>query len=187
MLPTRADLLNQRERAAVVEIVNALLDARERDNAVEATTEQDASSEEDEEQKTFAAVTVRYGPNQPQPLTLVTTVRGANEADAVGRVAEALQMLGYEVRRQVDVNGVFVDVVASNLNEVVMIEVVPHNRTSIESMSQALKGAALESEADDQFALAARDTGGISEGEQTRRDMDQQGEAPDPDGPEDGA
>ena len=35
--------------------------------------------------------------------------------------------------------------------------------------------------------LAARDTGGISEGEQTRRDMDQQGEAPDPDGPEDGA
>ena len=35
--------------------------------------------------------------------------------------------------------------------------------------------------------LAARDTGGISEGEQTRRDMDQQGEAPDPEGPEDGA
>lgn len=35
--------------------------------------------------------------------------------------------------------------------------------------------------------VAARDTGGISEGEQTRRDMDQQGEAPDPEGPEDGA
>lgn len=35
--------------------------------------------------------------------------------------------------------------------------------------------------------LAARDTGGVSEGEQTRRDMDQQGEAPDAEGPEDGA
>ena len=40
---------------------------------------------------------------------------------------------------------------------------------------------------EEDYDLAARDTGGISEGEQTRRDMDQQGEAPDPDGPEDGA
>lgn len=52
VLPTRADLLNQRERAAVVEIVNALLDARERDNAVEATTQSDAPGEADEDQKT---------------------------------------------------------------------------------------------------------------------------------------
>lgn len=42
-------------------------------------------------------------------------------------------------------------------------------------------------EDEDDQDLAARDTGGISEGEQTRRDMDQQGEAPDPEGPEDGA
>ena len=40
---------------------------------------------------------------------------------------------------------------------------------------------------EEDYALAARDTGGISGGEQTRRDMDQQGEAPDPEGPEDGA
>ena len=42
-------------------------------------------------------------------------------------------------------------------------------------------------EDEDDQDLAARDTGGISEGERTRRDMDQQGEAPDPEGPEDGA
>ena len=42
-------------------------------------------------------------------------------------------------------------------------------------------------EDEDDQDLAARDTGGVSEGEQTRRDMDQQGEAPDPEGPEDGA
>lgn len=40
---------------------------------------------------------------------------------------------------------------------------------------------------EEDYDLAARDTGGVSEGEQTRRDMDQQGEAPDPEGPEDGA
>ena len=40
---------------------------------------------------------------------------------------------------------------------------------------------------EEDYDLAARDAGGISEGEQTRRDMDQQGEAPDPEGPEDGA
>lgn len=50
-----------------------------------------------------------------------------------------------------------------------------------------LLAVAYEDEDEDDQSLAARDTGGISKGEQTRRDMDQQGEAPDPEGPEGGA
>ena len=97
-LPDEAGRLTGSERRVIRAMVRALLDARDRDNAVEATQEQDAPGEAD--------------PNE--------------KADA-GDPRE------------------------------------------------------------EDYDLAARDTGGISEGEQTRRDMDQQGEAPDPEGPEDGA
>ena len=66
-------------------------------------------------------------------------------------------------------------------------------KTVVELPRAARRGGSSEGRArrrkqdEDDQDLAARDTGGISEGERTRRDMDQQGEAPDPEGPEDGA
>lgn len=107
-LPDEAGRLTGSERRVIRAMVRALLDARDRDNAVEATQEQDASGEAGPNKKTDAG--------DPR----VTLLPVAHEDE------------------------------------------------------------------DDQD-LAARDTGGVSEGEQTRRDMDQQGEAPDPEGPEDGA
>lgn len=84
VLPTRADLLNQRERAAVVEIVNALLDARERDNAVEATTQSDAPSEAGPNKKIGAG-----DPRDPDDYDLAGRDTGdISEGEAIRRQQE---------------------------------------------------------------------------------------------------
>lgn len=68
------------------------------------------------------------------------------------------------------------------------VEATPQPRTPGEAAeSEKTQAADGRDQRQADHDLAARDTGGISEGEQTRRDMDQQGEAPDPEGPEDGA
>ncbi|OBC12146.1 hypothetical protein A5788_22165 [Gordonia sp. 852002-50816_SCH5313054-c] len=68
------------------------------------------------------------------------------------------------------------------------VEATPQPRTPGEAAeSEKTQAADGRDQRQADHDLAARDTGGISESEQTRRDMDQQGEAPDPDGPEDGA
>ena len=68
------------------------------------------------------------------------------------------------------------------------VEATPQPRTPGEAAeSEKTQAADGRDQRQADHDLAARDTGGVSEGEQTRRDMDQQGEAPDPEGPEDGA
>lgn len=65
--------------------------------------------------------------------------------------------------------------------------VSPSNKEARQRVLREIRRRAVaNTEATDE-PVAARDTGGISEGEQTRRDMDQQGEAPDAEGPEGGA
>ena len=51
-LPDEAGRLTGSERRVIRAMVRALLDARDRDNAVEATTQSDAPGEADEDQKT---------------------------------------------------------------------------------------------------------------------------------------
>ena len=113
--PAEANLLDERQRRAVDEIIRVIVASQGVGNAVEATTQSDAPGEAGEDQKT---------------VELPRAARRGGSSEGRAR------------RRKQD---------------------------------------------EDDQDLAARDTGGISEGEQTRRDMDQQGEAPDPEGPEDGA
>lgn len=105
--PAEANLLDERQRRAVDEIIRVIVASQGVGNAVEATTQQDAPGEADEDKNA--------GAGDPRVTLVPVAYDDADEP------------------------------------------------------------------------VAARDTGGVSEGEQTRRDMDQQGEAPDPEGPEDGA
>lgn len=118
--PAEANLLDERQRRAVDEIIRVIVASQGVGNAVETTQEQDAPGEASPNKKTHGGVSP------------------SNK--------EARQRVLREIRRR----------------------------------------AVANTEATDE-PVAARDTGGISEGERTRRDMDQQGEAPDAEGPEDGA
>lgn len=121
----------------------------------------------------------------------------ANEL-TVERFISRLRLLPLATQAQVaQMSGRLIDELAKGRSPISILPILRQGESDDQSQQPSTSGStpqAPESKKTDagdpreeDYDLAARDTGGISEGEQTRRDMDQQGEAPDPEGPEDGA